>query len=77
MAKRSSLRVRKNTGDRALRKIGSSEGRLFQVERPTMGKAWLCLDEVWVKGTRRKPCWDEQNDRELRALSSGQQRSGR
>src|SRR6218665_4019482 len=75
--KQSSLKVRKNAGEMVLLKMQSSEGRPFQVEGPTTEKARICLVEVRVKGTRRRPCWDERSDRELIALRGGQQSSHR
>ena len=58
-AKKSSLKLRKNAGDKALGKILSWEGSPFQIEGPTTEKARFCLAEVRAKGTRRRPCWDE------------------
>jgi len=46
-------------GDKVLWKRQSSEGKPFQVEVPTMKNARFCLVELWAKGTRRRPCWDE------------------
>ena len=51
-AKKSSLKVRKNAGDKALGKIRSWEGSQFQIEGPTTEKARLCLVEVRANGTR-------------------------
>src|SRR6218665_1491548 len=77
-AKKSSLKLRrKNAGDKALEKIRSLEGSLFQIEGPTMENARLCLVEVRANGTRRRPCLDERSDRELIALRRGQQSSQR
>src|SRR6218665_1910620 len=73
--KQSSLKVRKNAGEVVLFKMRSLEGRTFQVEGPTTEKARICLVEVRANGTRRRPCWDEQSDRELIALRGGQQSS--
>src|SRR6218665_411572 len=42
--------------------------RSVQVEGPTTEKTRLCQVEVQVKGTRRRPCSDEQSDREPTAL---------
>src|SRR6218665_3272826 len=44
-----------------------------QVNGPTTNNARFYIMEVRVKGTRRRPCWDEWSDRELVALSRGQQ----
>src|SRR6218665_2183374 len=59
MVKKSSLKVRKNAGERVLLKIRSSEGRPFQVEGPTTENVRIRSVEVRAKGTRRIPCWDE------------------
>ena len=67
------LRLDKNAGEMVLLKMRSSEGRPFHVEGPTTEKARNCLVEIWAKGTRRRPCWDERSDRELIALGGGQQ----
>ena len=36
----------------------------MQVKGFTMEKARICLAEVQAKAIRRRPCWDERNDRE-------------
>src|SRR6218665_1529172 len=50
--KQSSLKVRKNAGEKVLLKMLSSEGRPFQVEGPTTEKARICLVEVDPIGKR-------------------------
>src|SRR6218665_3186564 len=57
----SSLKVRKNAGERVLLKMRSSEGRPLQVEGPTTDKARICGVEVRAKGTK-SPCWDDRID---------------
>src|SRR6218665_514150 len=49
------IKVRKSAGNKALRKIRSSEGGPFQVERPTTENAWLCLVEVRQTGQGEDP----------------------
>ena len=75
--KRAVLRWENDAGERFLLKVQSSEGRPFQVEGPTTENAQICFVEVWAKGTRRRPCWDERSGRELIALRWGQQSSWR
>ena len=50
--KRAALRWEKNTGEKALGKIWSSDGRPFQDEGPSMDTPRLCLVEVRAKRTR-------------------------
>jgi len=70
--------VRKSAGDKVLLKRRSSEGRPFDVEKPTTMNVRFCLGECTTpKGTRRRPCWNKWSDQELITIRREQQSSRR